>query len=118
MSVSNPYEQHIYNTMERIILAEDVKFSEVKDIEGKFYVKVMTPTVDTTDLSTRNVKGYSSKNYITLKIPAYLLWSFMFPKVSKVSLGKGDGSQILMTFNTTNFNKMHCMFFRYSSLIF
>lgn len=106
---NNPYEQTTFSTIERAILAEDVKFTKVKNLKGKFYLKVMTPTVDTTVISLRSTKAITNKNYITLIIPAYMLLSFMKPTIENVSFTQGTGSsaktvkKIMMTFKNTTF---------------
>jgi hypothetical protein len=106
---NNPYEQHIFGTLERAILAEDVIFTKIKNVEGKFYVKVMTPTVDTTTVTLRSVKGITAKNYLPLIIPAYLLYSFMKPTIETVTFTQGTGTsakqvkKILYTLKQTTF---------------
>lgn len=78
------YEQSSFNSIEKVILAEDIKFTEVKDITAKFYVPVMTPTENMNKARNRTTDSYSMSNYINLKIPAYLLLSFMSPKIETI----------------------------------
>ena len=79
------YEKNYITSIEQAILAEDVKFSSVQNIEGKFFIKVLTPMVDSTKLTTRSKAGTSS-NYITLTIPAYMLLHFMNIQVSTIKI--------------------------------
>jgi hypothetical protein len=103
---NNPYEQSIFSTIERAILAEDVKFTKIKNLIGKFYIKVMTPTVDTTNVTLRSAKNITNKNYITLVIPAYMLLPFMKPTIETITYMKSEkasAKKTIMSFKTTTF---------------
>lgn len=66
-------------------------FTEYTDMEGKFYLTIMTPLLNKEQINNRNqvapsVRGhrgnlgtnnYSSSNYITLTIPKYILLNFI-----------------------------------------
>lgn len=99
---TNFYGQSSHSTVERAILAEDIEFSEFIDQEGKFYIKLMTPTIDTNATYNRNLKGLTQKNYITLKIPAYMLLQFMNPTIEKIKF-EDEGKLVLATFSNTKF---------------
>lgn len=79
-------------TLKYLELGNEYKtpFTEYTDMEGKFYITIMTPLVDKSQAnkksqvapSVRGHKGnlgtnnYSSSNYITLTIPKYILLNF------------------------------------------
>ena len=81
MSTSGNYYDKVYESeafgIEQAILAEDVTFTTVKDIEGKFFIKVLTPMLESQNATTKNSNGIISSNYITLTIPSYILYKFM-----------------------------------------
>lgn len=81
------YDKNYVTSIEQAVLAEDVKFSTVANIEGKFFIKVLTPMVDSTKLTTRTKAGITSSNYITLTIPAYMLLQFMNLEVTTIKVG-------------------------------
>jgi len=70
------YESTAYS-IEQATLAEDLKFSELKPLDGKFYLKVLTPLVKSNEVSVQQKARLTSTNYITLTIPTYLLFQFM-----------------------------------------
>lgn len=72
----NYYEQESFNTMECVTLAEDIIFDHIHDLIGKFYFDAMMPNEPNT-VSDRNYGTYTKSSVIELKIPAYLLLSFM-----------------------------------------
>lgn len=80
------YEKNYVTSIEQAVLAEDVKFSSIQNIEGKFFIKVLTPMVDSSKLTTRSKAGITSSNYITLTIPAYMLLHFMNLQVSTIKI--------------------------------
>ena len=71
------YEQQRYTTLEYASLAEDLEFSTIEDTMGKFFVKVMTPSVETEEIEVKKVDGIESQNFVELIIPAYMLLSFV-----------------------------------------
>lgn len=80
----NFYEQKTFPSIELIELAEDVSFSSIHDINAKFYMKLMTPNIDTSKIIENKNGKYQESNYIILPIPGYLLLSFMKPSLGKV----------------------------------
>lgn len=86
----NFYQSSFYSSIERAILAEAVKFTEIKNTTGKFYLKVMAPTEDTSAPRDRNNGAYSQSNYVTLTIPAHLLFGFTESKFMEVKEIKHD----------------------------
>lgn len=81
---NNFYEAKSFPTIEQAKLAEPLTFEEIKDIDGKFFLKVMAPEEDTSSPRTRVVDGYSQSNFVTLKIPAYMLLSFTESKYQSI----------------------------------
>ena len=72
------YDNKSFNSIEQVVLAEDVKFKEFVDTPGKFFFKTVTPKVDEFgDMPT--IKGQSS-NYIELIIPGDMLITAAKPK--------------------------------------
>lgn len=78
-NTNNFYEADSFPAMEQVELAEDIIFETPTDIEGKFYMKLMTPSANTDKIIERNENGIEKANYILLTIPAYLVLSFMMP---------------------------------------
>ena len=72
----NVYDSSAYS-VEQAILAEDVRFTSVKNINGKFFIKILTPMVNSNKAAVQSRAGLKSSNYITLSIPSYLLFQFM-----------------------------------------
>ena len=110
----NYYETEKFTSAERVQLAEDIilptlpkeplthsylkyqgeyrlAFNEYHDVEGKFYLPIMTPLVDKSSAvntrrsapstkthkgSTLNTSSYNTSNYITLTIPKYIVLNF------------------------------------------
>ena len=46
------YEQSTYQTIEKAELAETVTSDGFKEVKGKFFLKVMTPSLDTNEVET------------------------------------------------------------------
>ena len=74
------YDQSSFSTIEQITLAEDVKFRDFNDIDGKFFYKMITPKVDDKNDKPADTTHNNSTNYITLTIPSHLLLSAVKPK--------------------------------------
>lgn len=110
----NYFENQSIPYAERAVLAEDIELpdtnnnnvslsylesnpeyksqnTEYKDIEGKFYIYIMTPIIDKDEAKEQTKKSpstkghtgdelttssYTSSNYVTLKIPKYILLNF------------------------------------------
>lgn len=105
MSNSN-YEASFYEndsiiSTEKAILAEDLEFTELKNIPGKFYIPVLTPEVDIeSDINSRNYGAYQQSNYVNLIIPANLLIMFMNPSIERIN---GPINNYCLTFPTNKF---------------
>lgn len=89
--MENYYEQETYPTIERAILAETVTSEGFKDVKGKFFLKVMTPGVQTQTVDTKIENGVQSSNFVELTIPAYLLLSFANPRIEPMGHTPNDG---------------------------
>jgi len=79
------YDSTAYS-IEQATLAEDLKFSELKPLDGKFYLKVLTPLVKSNEVSVQQKARLTSTNYITLTIPTYLLFQFMNVSVKTIKI--------------------------------
>lgn len=96
------YEQDYQTSIEKVILAEDIKFKTIDDVKGKFYFPVMTPTNDTS--SNPNIRSNGPRktsNYVTLNIPGYMLIQFMMSNIKTIEAV--DGKVITMTFDSEEF---------------
>ena len=131
-NTTNFFEKQLLSGLERVVLAEDIllpelpeeplslkylekfgeyklAFNEYKDMQGKFFMNIMTPMVQKGEIeekfssSPRTVghKGnglstmdYISTNFITLTIPKYILLNFtgMVPKGTEFLIASIDGS--------------------------
>ena len=89
--IENYYEQQTYQTIEKAILAESVTTNGFKDVKGKFFLKVMTPSVETDAANVKIENGVQSSNYVELTIPGYLLLSFGTPKIEEIIHEPNDG---------------------------
>lgn len=110
-SISSYYEQDNHCGIEKAILAEEVKFSTIDNVQGKFFLPIMTPTNDITSNAKTSTNGArNTSNYITLNIPGYMLFQFMIPTISglitektgEVVKGK-NGSKLTLLFNSQEF---------------
>ena len=90
-NIENFYEQQTYQTIEKAILAESITASGFKDVKGKFFLKVMTPSVKTDSVNSKIENGVSSSNFVELTIPGYLLLSFANPKIEQIIHQPNDG---------------------------
>lgn len=96
---NNFYEKKEINSIETVVLAEDLKFSSIAPIKGKFYLNVMEPTVDKSATSKRlkpqpsssghignlNMRNYTNTNYIELEIPSFILQAYIKAKPVQVN---------------------------------
>lgn len=78
------YEQDDVQTIEKAVLAEDLEFSKLSAIEGKFFVPSTIPSIETEEMSTKKTAKYTESNYIELVIPPHLLLMFMNPQIVPV----------------------------------
>lgn len=103
---SSYYESDYQTSIERVVLAEDVKFTTVDNVQGKFYIPVMTPGTDTTANAKIQSNGArTTANYVTLNIPGYMLFQFMSPtlttlktKNTKEQVVCSNGSKSVLSF--------------------
>lgn len=101
------YEQDSFPTIEQAILAEDITFSEIENIEAKFYIRVMTPTLETFEPSKRSQGGLTKSNYVNLVIPGFMLLQYIdlkeekcFVKIEGVKYyieGEETGNKLIFT---------------------
>ena len=82
------YEEDFQPSLERAILAEDVTFSSIENVQGKFYIPVMTPTADTSSPRMNSNGRIKTSNYVFLNIPGYILIQFMIGTVSTLTIEK------------------------------
>ena len=94
------YSNGYVTSIEQAILAEDLYFNSVQNVEGKFFIKVLTPMVDSSKLESRNKGGITSANYITLTIPAYLLLHFM--NIEPITVTEGKQTKHVLGYNYSN----------------
>ena len=87
----NFYEKKSINSIETVVLAEDVNFTSFKPTKAKFYLPVMEPTVDQSSASKRlkpqpsaagrvghlDTSSYTNSNYLELEIPSFVLQSYV-----------------------------------------
>ena len=101
------YEQSTYQTIEKAELAETVTSDGFKEVKGKFFLKVMTPSLDTNEVETKVENGIQSSNYAELMIPPHLLFAFAKPQFEEMVHTPNDGeydhngasgNKIVMTF--------------------
>ncbi len=99
-SYSSYYEQNNQCGIEKAILAEDVKFTTIDNVQGKFFLPVMTPTADVSAKAKVSTNGArTTANYVTLNIPGYMLFQFMVPSVSQIQTKKTK-DQVIGTKNS------------------
>ena len=91
---TNFYEKKSINSIETVVLAEDVTFSTFEPTKGKFYLPIMEPTVDQSVADKRpkpqpssaghigqlNTTSYTNSNYLELEIPSFILHGFVKAK--------------------------------------
>ena len=112
--MANYYDERHIKSIERVTLAETINLpkisnypltlenlkkgeyllatNEYKDIEAKFYIKILSPLINIDNVSdkqknqistfrhsgsTLNTDSYNSSNFITLTIPKYILLNFV-----------------------------------------
>ncbi len=104
------YEQDFQSSLERAVLAEDVTFSSIENVQGKFYLPVMTPTADTSAPKMNTNGSRKTSNYVLLNIPGYILIQFMIGTVSTLTIEKTNmnvkaenGNPQALTFGKTPF---------------
>ena len=94
------YDTREFNTLERVILLEDIHFSEPTNLVGKFSVGFLTPLEKQTGVNTSKIGKITSINYTELVIPAYITYQFMTPALFDICKYHKLYS---MVFNTNKF---------------
>ena len=109
-NTANYYEQDFQTSIEKAILAEDLYFTTIDNIQGKFYLPVMMPTSDIDKPVIKSNAPQNTSNYITLNIPGYMLFQFMIGSltslqvdVTKSSVSGKNGSKLALMFGTDKF---------------
>lgn len=78
------YNQNSVNTIEKVILAEDLTFSSFDSVYGKFFIPSSTPSLEMENATEKKTSKYTSSNYIELPIPTHFLIMFMQPQIVPV----------------------------------
>ena len=106
----NYYEQDFQTSIEKAILAEDLYFTTIDNIQGKFYLPVMMPTSDIGKPVIKSNAPQKTSNYIKLNIPGYILLQFMIGSITslqvdktKLSVSGKNGSKMTLMFKTNKF---------------
>ena len=106
----NYYEQDFQTSIEKAILAEDLYFTTIDNIQGKFYLPVMMPTSDISKPVMKSNAPQKTSNYIKLNIPGYILLQFMIGSITslqvdktKLSVSGKNGSKMTLMFKTNKF---------------
>lgn len=109
-NIANYYEQDFQTSIEKAILAEDLYFTTIDNIQGKFYLPVMMPTSDIDKPVIKSNAPQKTSNYITLNIPGYMLFQFMIGSITSLqvdgttsSVSGKNGSKMALMFGTNKF---------------
>ena len=109
-NTANYYEQDFQTSIEKAILAEDLYFTTIDNIQGKFYLPVMMPTSDIDKPVIKSNAPQKTSNYIKLNIPGYILLQFMIGSITslqvdktKLSVSGKNGSKMTLMFKTNKF---------------
>ena len=109
-NTANYYEQDFQTSIEKAILAEDLYFTTIDNIQGKFYLPVMMPTSDIDKPVIKSNAPQKTSNYITLNIPGYMLFQFMIGSITSLqvdgttsSVSGKNGSKMALMFGTDKF---------------
>lgn len=109
-NTANYYEQDFQTSIEKAILAEDLYFTTIDNIQGKFYLPVMMPTSDIDKPVIKSNAPQKTSNYIKLNIPGYILLQFMIGSITslqvdktKLSVSGKNGSKMTLMFETNKF---------------
>ena len=109
-NTANYYEQDFQTSIEKAILAEDLYFTTIDNIQGKFYLPVMMPTSDIDKPVIKSNAPQKTSNYITLNIPGYMLFQFMNGSITSLqvdgttsSVSGKNGSKMALMFGTDKF---------------
>ena len=109
-NTANYYEQDFQTSIEKAILAEDLYFTTIDNIQGKFYLPVMMPTSDIDKPVIKSNAPQKTSNYITLNIPGYMLFQFMIGSITSLqvdgttsSVSGKNGSKMALMFGNNKF---------------
>ena len=109
-NTANYYEQDFQTSIEKAILAEDLYFTTIDNIQGKFYLPVMMPTSDIDKPVIKSNAPQKTSNYITLNIPGYMLFQFMIGSITSLqvdgttsSVSGKNGSEMALMFGNNKF---------------
>lgn len=82
MNTKNFYGGQLYS-LEKITLAEDLIFNTFENIVGKFFMEIITPGNDmgAEEIKTVNRGSYQRSNFVTLAIPAGVLFNCVRPSI-------------------------------------
>ena len=82
----NYYEQanNSIQTIEKAVLAENITFSDIEAVMGKFFIPSITPSIETQNVTNKKTTKYTQSNYVELAIPPHILLMFMNPKIVPV----------------------------------
>ena len=111
-NTANYYEQDFQTSIEKAILAEDLYFNTIDNIQGKFYLPVMMPTSNIDKPVIKSNAPQKTSNYIKLNIPGYILLQFMIGSITSLQVDKTNlsvsgrnGSKITLMFRATEFKR-------------
>ena len=109
-NTANYYEQDFQTSIEKAILAEDLYFTTIDNIQGKFYLPVMMPTSDIDKPVIKSNAPQKTSNFIKLNIPGYILLQFMIGSITSLqvdgttsSVSGKNGSKMALMFGTNKF---------------
>ena len=109
-NTANYYEQDFQTSIEKAILAEDLYFTTIDNIQGKFYLPVMMPTSDIDKPVIKSNAPQKTSNYITLNIPGYMLFQIMIGSITSLqvdgttsSVSGKNGSKMALMFGNNKF---------------
>ena len=104
MNEMNYYENANDNiqTIEKAVLAENLTFSALEAVEGKFFIPSTTPSIETENATTKKTNKYTQSNYVELVIPPHILLMFMNPKLVPITNIKHNPSQCTPESSTLN----------------
>ena len=84
MNLRNYYDGNNMQAIEKAELAEDITFKSFEEVvEGKFFIKIMTPgnKIGYDEPKIVNRGGFKQSNFVTLKIPASVLLNCTKPTI-------------------------------------
>lgn len=92
------------DSIEIAILGEDITFYPLqKDIQGKFFIPILTPNVTMTTPSQERSRTGVTSNFFTLKIPTFCLLPFV--EDAKI---EGFGTETIVDYDKRTHTNMVC----------